>query len=500
MSKSSLISANLSNHIAVIDIGSNSIRLVIFKTMGRFPFPLFNERVTCRLGEGLEKSNNLQPKRIAEALKTLQRFSSILQSLPNLSVKIVATAAARRAHNADTFLKPAQEILNHKIQVLEQQEEAYLVSIGLLSNFDVRDGLIADLGGGSLELVYVKNRELIHSASLNVGHLSIKPVSEIFDMMQKVDWLKKARRLDLFGVGGSFRALGSAYIHKTRYPLRMLHALTMSKMATKSLLNQIRSEPPDLEGVPEGRRSTMPKASEIISCLLKASEANNLVISGTSIRDGLIATEISEQPDLSHYRKKDPLHIACSEIATHRLRFSSVNKRLYKFIKPCIEIGSNYMGELNTKRLVKAACLLSEYCWDEEPSMRAVLAYEKINALPIYSLSHPERMWISLTIFYRYNGVKSITEKPRSSEFILSKTQQQYARFIGLGLRFGLNFSAGINANLKFLELSINKTTLTCEIAAQASNLFTSQNQQRLKSFGNAVSLNTKVSYNHYHS
>ena len=106
-------------------------------------------------------------------------------------------------------------------------------------------------------------------------------------------------------------------------------------------------------------------------------------------------------------------------------------------------------------------------------------------------------MWISLTIFYRYNGVKSITEKPRSSEFILSKTQQQYARFIGLGLRFGLNFSAGINANLKFLELSINKTTLTCEIAAQASNLFTSQNRQRLKSFGNTVSLNTQVSYNH---
>ena len=110
-----------SNHIAVIDIGSNSIRLVIFKTMGRFPFPLFNERVTCGLGEGLEPDNNLQPEKIQIALETLGRFSSILRSIPNLSVSIVATAATRRAKNANDFLVPAQEILNHKIKVLKKK-------------------------------------------------------------------------------------------------------------------------------------------------------------------------------------------------------------------------------------------------------------------------------------------------------------------------------------------------------------------------------------------
>ena len=81
------------------------------------------------------------------------------------------------------------------------------------------------------------------------------------------------------------------------------------------------------------------------------------------------------------------------------------------------------MKNLNTQRLVEAACLLSEICWDEEPSMRANLAFEKINALPIYSLSHPERLWISITLFHRYNGVKSIIEQPFSAEFILTKQQ-----------------------------------------------------------------------------
>ena len=495
MSRVSSIPSDLSDHIAVIDIGSNSIRLVIFKTRGRFPFPLFNERVTCRLGEGLEKNNHLQPTRITAALETLQRFALILESLPNLSVKIVATAAARRANNADKFLKPAQEILNQKIKVLEQQEEAHLVSIGLLSNFQVKDGLIADLGGGSLELVYVKNGELIHSTSLNIGHLSDKTASEILLMIRNVSWLNKAKGVDLFGVGGSFRAIGSAYIHKTKYPLGMLHALTISKMATISLLNQINSEPPDLEGIPKGRWFSMPKASEIISCLLSVSKVNNLIISGTSIRDGLIVKEISEDPKLTRHQTNDPLHVACSEIASHRLRFSSINEELFKLIKPCIKTGDSYMGSLNSKRLIKAACLLSDYCWDEEQSMRALLAFEKINALPIYSLSHPERLWISLTIFYRYNGVKSITEKLVISEFILTEAQQQYAHFIGLGLRFGLNFCAGINSNLRYIRLDVNKKILTCQIDTKAESLFTFENEARLRSFADALSLNANFSF-----
>ena len=498
MIESSLTSSNSSDHIGVIDIGSSSIRLVIFKTMGRFPFPLFNERVTCRLGEGLEPDNILQPERIKIALETIGRFAYILESLPNLSVKIVATAAVRRANNAKDFLVPAQSILNHKIEVLEQEEEARLVSIGLLSNFNINDGLIADLGGGSLELIGVKNGKPLHSTSLNVGHLSIKPQSEICEMIEKIEWLSDVQGQNLYGVGGSFRAIGSAYIHKTKYPLGMLHALTMSNIATNSLLNNILAEPSDLKGIPQGRRFSMPKASEIIKCLLSIAKVKKLVISGTSIRDGLIAREVLEQPELAHYLRKDPLHAACTEIAAHRLRFSSINENLFNFIEPCIKTGAAFMDNLDTERLVKAACLLSEICWDEELSMRANLAFEKINALPIYSLSHPERLWISLTLFHRYNGVKSAQGQPFSPEFILTKKQQQYAQFIGLGLRLGLNLSAGIKSNLDCVKLRVRKSTLICEVTKSASKLFTHQNRTRLLSFANTLSLSTKVNYVDY--
>ena len=153
------------------------------------------------------------------------------------------------------------------------------------------------------------------------------------------------------------------------------------------------------------------------------------------------------------------------------------------------------MNNLNTERLVKASCLLSEICWDEEPSMRANIAFEKINALPIYSLTHPERLWISLTLFHRYNGIKFIQKQPILSEFILTNEQQKYALFIGLGIRLGLNFSAGINTNLDLIKLHIRKKTLVCEIAKSASNLFTTQNKKRLTSFANTLSLGTKITY-----
>ena len=239
------------------------------------------------------------------------------------------------------------------------------------------------------------------------------------------------------------------------------------------------------------RESTLKKVLDQTGAVEIHPYNNYKIIAGASTA----AQEFLEHPNFTSDQKKDPLHIACAEIAENRLRFSLINEKLYKFIKPCIESSTDYMGNLNATRLVKAACLLSEICWDEEPSMRANLAFEKINALPIYSLSHPERLWISLAIFYRYNGIKSMTEKPISSEFILTHSQQEYAYFIGLGLRFGLIFSAGINTNLDKIKLYLRKQTLTCAITKNGAHLFTSQNQLRLKSFADILSLKTKIIY-----
>ena len=157
--------------IAVIDIGSNSVRLVIYGKNGAYPAPLFDERSNCRLGAGLDETGMLASDRIAVALETLTRFAAIIRAMKVDSCYPVATAAVRRAGNGDEFRRPAEIILGQPIQVLSQQEEATHVARGLTLNVPEASGLVADLGGGSIEIVALEKGEIRHSVSLNYGHL-----------------------------------------------------------------------------------------------------------------------------------------------------------------------------------------------------------------------------------------------------------------------------------------------------------------------------------------
>ena len=205
--------------IAVIDIGSNSVRLVIYGKNGAYPAPLFDERSNCRLGAGLDETGMLASDRIAVALETLTRFAAIIRAMKVDSCYPVATAAVRRAGNGDEFRRPAEIILGQPIQVLSQQEEAAHVARGLTLNVPEASGLVADLGGGSIEIVALKKGEIRHSVSLNYGHLSNADEAEIIAAFTQIGWIKSFAAKQLFGVGGSFRALGSAFIEREDYPL-----------------------------------------------------------------------------------------------------------------------------------------------------------------------------------------------------------------------------------------------------------------------------------------
>ena len=157
--------------VAVIDIGSNSLRFVVFDSYGRYPYPLFNERITCRLGEGVQKTKKLKKDRIQQSLETIKRFSKIIDEAKLETVLVIGTAALRLAKNAEDFIEPAEKFLGNKIRILSGTEEANLVARGLTANIPKANGIIADLGGGSLELIKIENGKIIDSTSLNFGHL-----------------------------------------------------------------------------------------------------------------------------------------------------------------------------------------------------------------------------------------------------------------------------------------------------------------------------------------
>ena len=458
--------------IGVIDIGSNSIRMVIYRRYGRYPLPLFNERVTVKLGEGLDQNEMLSPDKIALALSALRRFSHIMNAMSLERTIVVATAAVRRAKNAAVFTTPAEEIIGVPITVLSAQDEARLVTLGLTANMPNVSGLVADLGGGSLELVLVKEGQVQKSTSLNVGHLSTRTESEIDTLLCAVEWLGDAAGATLYGIGGSFRALGSAYVKRSNYPLFLLHRLELNVPTVLDILTSLQGDEPDLQGIPAGRRDSIGMAADIMAALIRRSGVSQLAISGTSIRDGLVA-----DMDTGFSPKKDPLLSACKEIANHSQRFDGLNDVLIDCLSPIASL----LDIPDPQRLLKAACLLSDISWNEPSELRGAVATDRILALPLFSLSHKERAWLAKVVYHRYIGVKE--NKPTLPVFnrLLTPAESKGALALGVGLRFALIYCAGIPEYLSAIQFKVTDEIIYYDVAAHGLPLFDEHSERRLR-------------------
>ena len=480
--------------IAVIDIGSNSIRLVIYASGGRYPFPLFNERSNCRLGEGLGDDGLLRADRIAVSLEALARFASIMKSMGVVKIHVVATAAVRRAANAADFTDPARVILGQPVEVLSQAEEAHHVSRGLTLNMPTASGFVADLGGGSLELVDLKAGKLRHSTSFNFGHLSQIGVDEIEAMMAAVPWLSEGRNSTLYGVGGSFRALGLAYIEQTGYPLPVLHGLRMPGRSVVSMLKAFCRDTPDLSGVPLGRQKTMPMAAQIMRILLSHIQTDRIIVSGTSIRDGLIA-----EKELADLEGADFLQVVSTEISRDSHRFDEVPHALSTLLQPLFsprEPGDSEKSAADRRkfeRLLEAACNLSDLCWNEHEDVRGDLGARRVLGLPVNCVTHKERIWLATAIYHRYVGRKTNKARPPELGFILGRRRRAQATTIGLGLRFALTFSGGTVDGLKGIKLVNDGQTLTLQVSKACAKLVDNHARRRFQQLAQSADLAAEI-------
>ena len=487
---------SLSSQIALIDIGSNSVRLAVYKEYGHYPFPVLNERVSCKLGEGLDADSHLQPKRISQTLQVMRRFGALLKAIKPGIVHIVATAAVRRAVNRDEFVAPAEKILGHPIHILPASEEARLITLGLMRNMPQIDGLVADLGGGSIELVHVNKGVMTQSVSLDIGHLSQRKPSEIKHMIAQVNWLNEAKGKPLYGIGGSFRALGSAYIKSAQYPLYLLHGLYIEADDVVGLSRKLKSRLPDLSGVPVGRQPTIAQAATIIKAVMKTSGASHLMISGTSIRDGLMVDLLP-----AIHTHSDALLEACGNIARQSQRQHGLSEGLAALLRPiALHFSSTERPAIEgdpeqLMRMVEAGALLSDICWNESSDMRGILAAEKILALPVFSLTHTQRAWLAKAIFHRYAGIKQNKTAKLASDTLLKRRERVSARAVGLGMRFAHIFSGGIAEFLDLLSLSVDDGNLCCILPEAHAGLMDEHSKRRFTVFAESCRLKPEIRY-----
>ncbi len=470
-SKDSAISLGLepgvrSRPVAVIDVGSNSVRLVVYSGLTRTPIPLHNEKVICALGKGLEKSGQLNSEGVGMAFDTVARFVKIARSLGVERIDTLATAAVRDAEDGAAFAKALEKRCDIKVQILTGKQEARRSALGVLCGIPDADGVVADLGGGSLELVQIGNGEMSEHTTLPLGLLRLteasegnrgKAISIINKALDKHKWVTKARDKSLFAVGGAWRTLARVCIAQMDYPLHVLDNFTLDRAQAISLFDVIsRLSPKSLEqikGISASRLATLPLAAAVLERLLEINRPKVLVFSIYGMREGQFFKSL---PD--NIRKQDPLISLAEEIARGAGRSPAAGYETFEWMSPLFKDESP-----RQKKLRLASCLLRDVWWTEHPDYRAEQAFLRVLRLPFLGLGHEDRAGLALALYYRYGSNPS---EPiiKQAHVLLQESRIHRVQTIGLGLRLAYALSAGGPGIVKKTALRISGGSLVLTV------------------------------------
>ena len=288
----------------------------------------------------------------------------------------------------------------------------------------------------------------------------------------------------MYGVGGSFRAFGAAFFERTAYPLPVLHGTKIKADFVRGLCDDFTRARPNFEGVPLSRRDSMPVAAKIARALIEVSGVRQLVVSGTSIRDGVIAVN-----ELNDAQRADFLMVISQEIAEASGRFVGVSDALKLLLQPLVKINPTSAFA----RLVEVACNLADMCWHEHSDMRGDLAARRVLGLPVNCMTHKERVWLGVALYHRYAGTKQNKPRPEELENLLGARHRAEAVTIGLALRFALIFAAGTTRALNDISFELDDKFITLHVKNSAKSLFDRSCNNRFRILAQSANRHPKV-------
>lgn len=441
--------------VAVIDVGSNSIRLVIYGGPKRAPLPIFDEKVACGLGRGMDTEGRMSPRSVDMALRTVSRFVDIARSMRVSDIKAVATAAVRNAANGPDFRKTVERECGISLRVLSGIEEARLSALGTLCAIPAADGVMGDIGGGSLELVEIREGEIENHATLPLGTIpllesGLSPEKArkklIAPLLDGLPWLENAKKKTFYAVGGSWRALAKRQMETEDYPLRIVHGYSLSKSRALEMAREVAEMPSGSIGslwvLGRNRVESAPYAAALMKTLLKKTGVNDLMFCTYGLREGCIYDDLSLEQ-----RSQDPLVVMCEEIALKMGRSVEDGKMFCRWIEGAVSDG--YAG---SPRLRLAACHLSDIGISEHPEYRAEQVFLRILRMPFVGITHPERVRVAFSVASRHAAIGNLVRRWEVSDF-LSNDDVEEARVTGLALRLAYTVSGGVARILESTRL-----------------------------------------------
>jgi len=460
--------------LGVIDIGSNSVRLVVYEGAVRAPTPLFNEKVLCGLGRSIASTGHLGEESVTRTLAALTRFRSIARILDVKNVRAIATAAVREATDGAEFIARAEKACGAKIEVLSGEKEAKLVAQGTMMGFIDADGIAGDLGGGSLELIELAQDRLQEAVTLPVGGLRLidaagakieKALPLVDAAMANVSWLADGKGRPFYAVGGSWRALAHLHMEQTGYPLRVTHGYTIPTAEAIAFCELVRkskklSTLSGIEDLARARREVLPYGALVLERLLKVVAPREVVFSTFGIREGLLFSLLP-----AHERRKDPLLSFCAEYAALRSRSVEHAWELCKWTDALFEPpGPKETPE--ERRLRYAACLISDIGWRSHPDYRGDQSLNLLAHAALAGIDHPGRIFLALSIYYRHVGTGQSRGDDLSGRLkaIVSKRVQKRARIVGAAVRTAHMLSIGVAGVIDETPLSYDGGKLVLTI------------------------------------
>ncbi|MDD9910004.1 MAG: Ppx/GppA phosphatase family protein [Ahrensia sp.] len=485
--------------VSIIDIGSNSVRMVVYEGLSRSPTPLFNEKILCGLGAHIASTGRLDEGGVERALDALRRFRVLSQQAGARDIYTLATAAAREAVNGSDFVKRARKVLGSKIHVLTGREEAKFAALGITCGFVNPVGVSGDMGGGSVEFSAIDGTPTGEGTTLPLGGLRLQDESSgsfrdakaiIKRSLKDNDVLRSAQGQTFYAVGGTWRALGRLHMARSGYPLSVMHDYAISVEEATRLCKRLTRDHGaavrGIEHVSTNRRSLLPYGAALLIEIMKVMKPDRIVFSALGVREGYLYSLLPEK-----VKEADPLLTAAEEMALLRARSPKHAREMIRWTRQAFRaFGVDETAE--ETRFRKAACLTADITWRSHPDYRGSQALNIISHANFVGVSHAGRAYMALANYYRHEGLVNDELSPAIRGIACERIAKR-AKLLGALFRVGYLMSAAMPGILPQLSFEAEEEGFSLRVPKQLADFEGERLLRRISGLSDTLGASVKL-------
>lgn len=458
--------------VAVLDIGSNSVRLVVYERLARALAPLYNEKSACALGRGVAATGRLAYENVDRALTAIQRFALVTKLMQVGQVHILATSAVREAQNSEAFVQAVESIMDAKVRVLSGEEEAHFAALGVVAGIPDFVGVIGDQGGGSLELsALTEGTDTVgetHAMGVirmqdDSGGNAARAVTLARERLKESRLIAKHPGRAFCAIGGTWRSLAKIHQVISGYPLHMVQhyvapAESVLQLCADIVAASVAGKPiPGHDSISSSRRELMPYAAAVLAEVLRAGGFEQVVFSALGVREGYLYGLLDADES-----QVDPLMQAAEDVSILRSRSPAHAHDLIGFSERFLAaVGLDESKE--ERRLREVACFLSDIGWRGHPDYRGEQSVDLVAYSALTGVDHAGRAFLAQVLAVRYMGLKHKSV----SQPLLALAGDAWtarARLIGAVFRVAYPMSAAMPGVLSRADFAVEGNKLVLKL------------------------------------